>query len=120
MDPPILETRAKGRTSLGLIGVGVIFLALAWPGAGERGVVAEEVQPTLLRHPHVLTEAGGEVILMAPFEPGAPPRPRWVATEQWPVLSFDGETRQWPVFIRGHQSALGTYVALALALGPAR
>jgi hypothetical protein len=92
-----------------------LLIALAWPGAAERGIVAEEVQPYLRRHPLVLERlTNGTVQPMPPYEPGAPLRPRWVATSQWPVVAYDGQGRMWPLFIRGHESALGSYVGLAL------
>ncbi len=95
-----------------------VYLVLAWPGAGERGAVAEEVQPHLARHPRVLDVASlpGATALTAwpPYEPGHPAPPRFVSTPQWPVMAYDGTTRQWPILIRGHQSALGTYVSLGL------
>ena len=132
-----------------LLVFGALFLALAWPGAGERGIVAEEVQPHLHRYPIVLTrvassargregpadaeprltpnpgggagdqspEAGPRppsIVPTPPYEEGAPARPRWVATSQWPVVAYDGEARMWPVFIRGHQTALGSYVNIAI------
>jgi hypothetical protein len=93
------------------------FVALAAPGAGERGIIAEEIQPYLARHSRVLERTSdGKIALMPPDEPNAPPRPRIVATSQWPVLSWDGATRQWPIFLRGHQTALGSY--FGIALGP--
>lgn len=90
----------------------VTFLALALPGAGSRGVTSEEVQPYLRRHPVVLEMRGDGVTPMPPHESNTPRRPRWVRTQQWPVLAYDGEQRMWPVFIRGHQSALGSYVGI--------
>ncbi|MAQ17876.1 MAG: hypothetical protein CMN30_24145 [Sandaracinus sp.] len=54
---------------------------------------------------------------MPPYEPGAEPGPRWVSTSVWPMVAWRGEERTWPVFIRGHQTALGTYLALGLAAG---
>lgn len=103
------------RSKIGLGLVCVLFLALALPGAGLRGVVAEEVQPTLRRHPVVLdVGADNRIERLPPYEANAPSRPRLVRTTQWPVLAWDGATRQWPLFIRGHQSALGAWVSLAL------
>jgi hypothetical protein len=94
------------------------YLAVALAGADERGIVAEEAQPYLARHPVVLerTDPGGAISPMPPHEPGGAP-PRWVATRQWPQLVYDGAHRMWPILIRGHQTALGSYVGIAL--GPA-
>ncbi|UQA60139.1 hypothetical protein [Polyangium aurulentum] len=104
------------RIPLALAAIAAVFLAIALPGAGSRGVTSEEVQPYLTRYPFVLDLVEGRAQPMPPYEPGAPPRPRWVATPQWPVLAYDGEKRVWPVFIRGHQTALGSY--FGIALGP--
>jgi hypothetical protein len=104
------------RIPLALAAIAAVFLAIALPGAGSRGVTSEEVQPYLGRYPFVLDLEGGRPEPMPPYEPGAPPPPRWVATPQWPVLAYDGEKRVWPVFIRGHQTALGSY--FGIALGP--
>jgi hypothetical protein len=99
----------------------LVFLAAAWPGAGQRGLIAEEIQPFLSRHPIVIGVSGGSDDHLRPeawppYEPGNPGPPRWVSTPQWPVLAYDGLERQWPVFIRGHQTALGTYLAMGLGL----
>jgi hypothetical protein len=99
---------------LALAAIAAGFAVLAATGAGRRGLMAEEIQPYLPRYPRVLEHAGGGVALMPPDEPGAPGAPRWVATSQWPVLAWDSGRRIWPVLIRGHQSALGTYVGIAL------
>lgn len=104
------------RGPLALAAIVAVFLAIALPGAGSRGVTSEEVQPYLTRYPFVLALVDDHAQPMPPYEPGAPPAPRWVATPQWPVLAYDGETRVWPVFIRGHQTALGSY--FGIALGP--
>jgi hypothetical protein len=94
------------------------FLALALPGLTERGVICEEIWPYLEQPPRTLEQApNGEVRAMPPFEPGAQPGPRWVASSQWPVLAYDSAARQWPVLVRGHQSALGTYPGLLLGGG---
>ena len=113
-----------------VLGLLLLQLCLAWPGAGDRGIIAEEVQPYLRHYPRVL---GAD-------RPGEPPRPwpphddsslraaawadepvarRWVGTGQWPQLAWQGSDRIWPVFVRGHQTALGSWwgVALAPALG---
>jgi hypothetical protein len=105
------------RLWLPLGGVLAVYAVLALPGAGERGIVAEEVQPYLARHPRVLEARGDAVVAAPPHEADAPAGPRWVATPYWPVLAYDGASRQWPVLIRGHQTALASYVGLAL--GPA-
>src|SRR5205823_2759035 len=41
-------------------------------------------------------------------------RPRLVGTRQWPEVAVDGRARMWPLFVRGHQTAIGTYWGLAL------
>ncbi|MFO0595696.1 MAG: hypothetical protein U0228_10335 [Myxococcaceae bacterium] len=92
-----------------------LFLAAAWPGAGERGLVAEEVLPTLARWPVVLERGPAGVVRAPPWEPDAPPRPRWVATTTWPQVGWDGPTRVWPLYIRGHQAAVGAWWSLAVA-----
>jgi hypothetical protein len=127
-----------------LLGLAGVFVALAWPGAGRRGIAAEEVQPHLHRYPIVLTRAergahpepddppssgsagryDGQtaqegprppsIVRMRPYEEGAPGRPRWVATSQWPVIAYDGESRMWPVLLRGPETALGSYIPIAL------
>lgn len=100
--------------AIALAALAALFLALALPGAGHRGVTSEEVQPYLDRHPEVLHLVNGRAEPMPPYEPGAPPPPRWIATPQWPVLAYDGRERMWPVLIRGHQTALGSYVGILL------
>ena len=103
------------RSALGALTAATVFLLLSLPGAGARGIVAEEVQPTLPRYPHVLDPAPDAGCLPPWNTEGAEAlRPRWVATQQWPVLAYDGEARVWPVFIRGHQTALGSWASLAL------
>jgi hypothetical protein len=92
-----------------------MFLVLALIGAGTRGIVAEEVQPYLPQYPKVLESKHGELRAMPPHEPGAQRKPRWVQTSQWPVVSWQSEERIWPVFIRGHQTALATYFGIAAA-----
>lgn len=104
--------RAPTATSWPLLLVAVLYLLLAWPGADARGVIAEEVTPYLPRHPVVLvaTDAG-----IAPLPPNDTADPRGlVRTAQWPNLAYHGDLRTWPILIRGYQSALGTYVGLAL------
>ncbi len=102
---------------------GCVFLALTFSAAAARGFVAEETQPFLARHPVVLEHADAidedfdengssspfRIAKMPPYEPNAPKPPRWIATSQWPVVAYAGERRTYPVFIRGHQSALGSY-----------
>jgi hypothetical protein len=94
------------------------FLLLALPGLPDRAVICEEIWPYLEQPPRTLESApDGTVRAMPPYEPGAPAGPRWVASAQWPVLAWDTATRQWPVLVRGHQSALGTYPGLLLGGG---
>ncbi|WAS93422.1 glycosyltransferase family 39 protein [Nannocystis punicea] len=102
------------RTAALLVGLAALHLALAWPGAGERGVIAEEITPYLPRHPVVLASAdAGGVRLLPPHD--RPDRRGFVSTAQWPNLAYIGDARTWPVLIKGHQSALGTYLGLAAA-----
>lgn len=99
-------------TWLPLLLVAAVYLLLAWPGADRRGVIAEEVTPYLPRHPIVLTATQTGT---TPLPPHSEPTPTgWVRTAQWPNLAYHGEQRTWPLLIRGYQSALGTYVGLAL------
>jgi hypothetical protein len=112
-EPQDFVTIAPMRRGVALSLIAVAFVALAWPGASRRGLIAEEIQPYLRRYPHVI-ERHGAVRLEPPYETGAASRPRWVATAQWPVLAWDGESRMWPVMIRGHQSALATYAGIFL------
>ena len=51
-------------------------LVLAWPGAGERGVIAEEAQPYLRHHPRLLDDTRDGVALLPPND--APERARFV------------------------------------------
>ncbi|MDC0673409.1 hypothetical protein [Nannocystis radixulma] len=105
---------ARLATAALLVALAALHLALAWPGAGERGVIAEEVTPYLPRHPVVLAGAdGGGVRLLPPHD--RPDHRGFVSTAQWPNLAYVGEHRTWPVLIKGHQSALGTYVGIAAA-----
>jgi MFS family permease len=102
----------------------LLQLCVTWPGAGERGIIAEEVQPYLRRHPVVLGDDRGPDG-PRPWPPndelraaaGEPVAPRWVGTGQWPQLAWQGRERIWPLFVRGHQTALGTW--WGVALGPA-
>lgn len=105
--------RRLGVVVLATVGCGAYLLG-SLPGLDRRGVTAEEVQPTLKRYPRVLEWRGAAVVPMPPYEPGAPPDPRWVATAQWPVVGWNGASRVWPVLVRGHQSALGAYPAIVL------
>lgn len=125
-----------------LLLVAAIYLLLAWPGADRRGVIAEEVTPYLPRYPVVLTATPTGVTPLPPHDSpnstlqtpttatGLPaptadnlrpaptdlptPQTGLIRTAQWPNLAYAGEHRTWPLFIRGYQSALGTYVGLAL------
>lgn len=102
------------RAALTLALLAALYLALAWPGAGERGVIAEEITPYLARHPVVLAGARDDQVSLLP--PHDRPDPRgWISTAQWPNLSYYTAHRAWPIFIKGHQSALGTYPGLAAA-----
>jgi len=97
-------------------------LLVAWPGAGERGVIAEEVQPYLRHYPKVLEESAAvqfappydDATLLAAVDAGRPVRPRWVGTTHWPELAFHGPDRIYPLLVRGHQTALGSVPGLAL------
>lgn len=106
---------SRTRTWLGLLFVAAVYLALAWPGADRRGVIAEEITPYLARHPVVLTATADGVTPLPPHD--APPTTGLVRTAQWPNLAWQGEHRTWPLLIRGYQSALGTHVGILL--GPA-
>jgi hypothetical protein len=107
-----------------LILVAIVHLAIAWPGAGDRGVIAEEVQTFLHHYPKLLDERpGGGVDFIAPnddaelrdaIDHGRDVAPRWVGTHQWPELAYEGRSRVWPVLVRGHQSALGCYPGILL------
>ncbi|MFV8749439.1 glycosyltransferase family 39 protein [Nannocystaceae bacterium ST9] len=97
----------------------ILHLALAWPGAGERGIIAEEIQPYLHHYPEVVD---GDRPLDRPARAWPPHDdvdrelgPRWIGTGQWPVLAWQGRDRIWPVFVRGHQTALGSWWGIALA-----
>jgi hypothetical protein len=103
---------SRTRTWLGLLLVAAVYLALAWPGAARRGVIAEEVTPYLARHPVVLTATADGVAPLPPHD--APPTTGWVRTAQWPNLAWQGDHRTWPLLIRGYQSALGTHVGILL------
>ena len=109
-----MRSWTPGRHGWGVLAaVAAVYLAIAWPGAGERGVIAEEVTPYLHRYPRVLARADASgVELLPPHDLGTSPGPGWVRTSQWPNLAYRGETRDWPVLIRGYQSALGSYVGV--------
>lgn len=123
---PPSATLARLPTWTWVLGLLLLQLALGWPGAGQRGIIAEEVQPYLRSYPVVLGEPRpGEPV--RPWPPnddpalasGGPISPRWVGTGQWPQLAWQGRDRIWPLFVRGHQTALGSWwgITLAPALG---
>lgn len=98
--------------------VTLLHLLVAWPGAGSRGIIAEEVQPYLQHYPKLLDVQGDRVAYSPPnddaelrraADEGRPVSPRWVGTNQWPEVAYHGSNRVWPVFVRGHQTAIGTY-----------
>ena len=92
-----------------------VYLVIAWPGAGDRGLIAEEATPYLARHPVVVDTADDRgVALLPPHD--RPFRTGWIATAQWPNLSYATSERSWPVLIRGYQSSLGT--AVGIVAGP--
>lgn len=93
----------------------IVFLLLALPNIGAMGVVSEEALPYLTRPAIVLAFHDGAVERLAPYEPNAPSRPRAYASRAWPVVGYDGASRSWPLFIRGHQTALATYFGIALS-----
>jgi hypothetical protein len=94
--------------------VAVVHLAVAWPGVVRRGVIAEEIQPYLRAYPRVLDVDRDRVFVL-----NDDPHPHFVGTPQWPEVAYQGRTRVWPLFVRGHQTAIGTYwgIALSPALG---
>ncbi len=93
--------------------VGVV-LALGLPGIDTRGIIAEEVQPFLPRHPHVLDMQGDQPVQLPPYEQSAPPRPRWLVTPTWPQYGWEGEDRFWPVAVKGYLSAIPAYPGILL------
>ncbi|MFO0552190.1 MAG: hypothetical protein U0271_27635 [Polyangiaceae bacterium] len=111
--------------------VALVHLAVAWPGAAERGVIAEEVQPYLRRYPAVLDlqmEQGSrehadehlaflppndDPAVRAAADAGGETSSRWVGTNQWPEVGYQGRTRNYPVFVRGHQTSIGTMWGVA-------
>lgn len=95
----------------------LLHLCIAWPGAGERGIIAEEIQPYLRSYPVVLAgeRAAGEPVRPWPPNDGASAAGRWVGTGQWPQIAWQGERRIYPLFVRGHQTALGTWWGVVLA-----
>lgn len=113
----------RSRRAVVILAVAVIalsFLAVTWARAGRLGFISEEVQPYLARYPRVLERDGQARV--SPMPPYDRPQdgPRWVSTSQWPVVAYDGRERMWPLFIRGHESALGAYPGILLGpwLGP--
>ncbi len=127
MTTPTTPTRRLARlpTAVWVLLLLVLQLCVTWPGAGERGIIAEEVWPYLRHYPVVLGEhrPGTPVRPWPPNDvsplAGEPTSPRWVGTGQWPQLAWQGTERVWPLFVRGHQTALGSWwgIALAPALG---
>ncbi|MGZ3477287.1 MAG: glycosyltransferase family 39 protein, partial [Polyangiales bacterium] len=102
-----------GRTFLCALLVSMVFVLVAWPGAGTRGVIAEEVQPYLLRYPRLIDQSPNGVVMLPPNDaPDGPPR--FVGSEQWPELGYNGKHRVYPLFVRGHQTALGTWFGIVL------
>src|SRR5690349_6047540 len=100
-----------------LLAVALIHLVIAWPGAGSRGIIAEEIQPYLRHYPKVLELRGGDVNYLPPnddpelrsaVDEGREVEPRWVGTRQWPEVGYQGRERVVPVFVRGHQTAIGS------------
>ncbi|HEY0132472.1 MAG TPA: hypothetical protein VGB85_00295, partial [Nannocystis sp.] len=98
----------------------LLQLGMGWPGAGERGIIAEEVQPYLRHYPVVLGDdprtdgprpwpPNDDDAVRAAVTAGEPVAPRWVGTGQWPQLAWQGRERIWPLFVRGHQTALGSW-----------
>lgn len=119
-----LGRRAKGpRGALPfLLLIALIHLVLAWPGAAARGIIAEEIQPYLLHYPKVFGVRDEAVRLLPPYddprllaavEEGREVEPRWVGTPQWPEVGYHGKSRILPVFIRGHQTAIGSLWGIA-------
>lgn len=101
------------RPAIVLALLAALYLALAWPGAGERGIISEEITPYLPRHPVVLAGARDDRVTLLPPHDGEPRG--WTSTAQWPNLSYYTAERSWPVLIKGHQSALGSYPGIAAA-----
>src|SRR5262249_53900372 len=94
--------------------IALVHLAVAWPGLARRGVIAEEIQPYLRSYPRVLDTAGDTVGLLPPNDDPAG-GPRFVGTRHGPEVARHGPARVWPLFVRGHQTAIGTYWGIALA-----
>jgi hypothetical protein len=112
------RTGTRGRGALVLLGLCVLHLLLAWPAAIDRGVITEEIKPYLLHYPKELQEGEDDIVLAAPYDDpellravdaGEPVEPRWVGTQVWPEVGYHGEHRVVPVFVRGHQTAVGTW-----------
>jgi hypothetical protein len=91
------------------------FALVASVGTATRGIIAEEVAPYLRHHTMVLEgRPCAPPQLSPPYEPGAPAGPRFVATSSWPIVAYEGRTRSWPVLIRAYESAIASYVGIAL------
>lgn len=116
-----------------LIAIAIVHLVVAWPGAATRGIIAEEVQPYLRHYPAILDttwdRSSGPESERATFLPpnddpkvreavarGRATEPRWVGTNQWPEVGYQSRSRVWPVFVRGHQTSIGTM--WGLLIGP--
>ncbi len=101
--------------------VAIVYLVVSWPGAARRGVISEEVQPYLRHHPKVLDDRGrylppnDDPGVRRAIDEGTPVSPHWVGTPAWPEVAYLGRERSWPVFIRGHQTAIGTFVGIVTA-----
>ena len=101
----------------------LLHLLLALPGAGSRGIIAEEIQPYLHAYPVVVDDdREGNLGLWPPYDAATletsrshAPAPGWVGTEQWPQIAYQGRDRIYPLFVRGHQTTLGSSVGLLLA-----
>lgn len=114
----------RERTWLFVVAIALVHLLLAWPDVGRRGVIAEEIQPYLRHYPKVLDDRRDPIdylppnddpALRAAIEEGRDVEPRWVGTLQWPEVSYHARSRVVPVFVRGHQTAIGTLFGVALA-----
>ena len=117
----LLDDRRQAFLLVGL--VVLVHLAVAWPGAADRGVIAEEIQPYLAHYPKLLDDAAGRVAYLPPnddpalraaVDAGRDVAPRWVGTPGWPEVAYQAPARIWPLFVRAHQTAIGTYFGVAL------